>query len=246
MKRTLMTLGLAMAVAMPTWADAIFVSNAGDDYEVLAGTSIVGSPGNPGLTEGDISGETGGAVVITPNPVWKNPASLANNPSWISIRPFTGVNPTQIVTPNSGVDPRVSFSETFTLTSATVESFTLTVYADDTTAVFLNDVEIFPNNPVNDGACADGQIGCTFNPDEGITFSLSGLNPGQLATISSALNVGGSNTLRFDVHQQGASSFGLLYSGSVDQADVVIPEPSTWAMLGSGLVALAYSRRRRS
>jgi hypothetical protein len=55
--------------------------------------------------------------------------------------------------------------------------------------------------------------------------------------------VDGVNTLSFGVVQTGGSSFGLDFSGKLD--DGATPEPATVAFIGAGLVVLASLRRRK-
>jgi len=51
----------------------------------------------------------------------------------------------------------------------------------------------------------------------------------------------GTNTLSFVVYQEAGSSYGLDYAGSVTTA----PEPGSLLMLGTGLMGIALTARRR-
>ncbi len=183
----------------------------------------------------DLSSEgnniSGSNVDVTPHPAW---APEGRCGQWVSFR-NTGFEG-EVVTPNAAIpgDPTAVFFEDFVLGAGEL-SGSVTVWADDTAAVRLvnslnpgTGVELKAANPIQDGACADGPIACEVG--EGFTITLDQF----LAE--------GKNTLYVDAYQRGGGPFAVMYSGS---AQNVIPEPGTYALLGTGLIGLWLARRRR-
>jgi hypothetical protein len=168
-----------------------------------------------GITE--FNNLTGANVLITPHPAWRpNGVGL-----WVSYA-NTGYGQTT-PPPNSTTTPLAIFYEVFTLPTPSIAG-SVTVWADDTAAVFIDGVQIWWPN-FTQGTCAAGPIGC--EPNEGGAVSLAGLPAGQ-------------HTLRIDAYQVGGVTFGVLYEGWVEP----IPEPLTLTLIGTGLVALGLLRRR--
>jgi hypothetical protein len=171
---------------------------------------------------------TGVNVAIQPHQAW---ASLAPW-QWISYA-NTGVGPGAVSPPNTNANkgPTASFFELLPNTAYFVR---LTVFADDTAAVYLIDQDnpsgrlLAPANWRSDGACAAGPIGC---------------QPGEGLLLEFAVNRFGPALLRFDVFQRGNGPFGLLYGGSVDV--VHMPEEATVALVAAGLAWLWWRQRKQ-
>ena len=196
---------------------------------LLLGTCLlVGAANAEVLLSGDGVGEsnskTSANVVITPHPLWQQPVGGAQ---WISYT-NSGIGGT-VVRPDSTTKPQASFFESFSILGSPVSGF-LTVWADDTAAVYVNDKLVVDSNPKQDSTCAAGPIGC--EPKEGSSINLTPY----LMT--------GSNTIRFDVFQQAGDVFGLLYQGGYEASQV--PEPGTYALMGAGLGVLGLLRRKKS
>jgi hypothetical protein len=174
---------------------------------------------------------------------------ILQHPSWAA--PLTGTSWVSIQNPNGdslGVtgDPGAahyqvlpnnalySFKQDFMLDALPLAG-SLTVRADDTASVFLNDVKIFDVAPGPYPTCAQQPIGCLVGTQK--TFSV--------ADFGNNFKVG-VNTIRFDVVQKAGSSYGLNYGGSfaTRQSDAV-PEPGSLLLLGSGLILVSYSLRKR-
>jgi PEP-CTERM motif len=128
-----------------------------------------------------------------------------------------------------------TYYDNFTTTGGTY-SGTLSVMADDTTAVYLNGQLLLAAGLVgNDGQCSAALPTCTSV--DTITWGSS----------SNGFNSNGANQLEFVVEQTGYVAEGLDYSGSISTASPV-PEPSTLLMFGTGLLgsAGALFRKMRS
>lgn len=182
------------------------------------GTTAPGSVVNSSVTYG----ASGATYDISPNGVWAGPLS---NSSWVSFNPGTSPtssgNPTYVA-PNG----TYTYSTTFTATDAT--SGSITVLADDTTDILLN------GNIV--ASAGSGQAAhCTVtvpNCLEPVTFALDG-----------SYFVDGLNTLTFNVDQDWHNGTGLDFTGSVQTG--VTPEPSSFLLLGTGLLGAAGVLRKR-
>jgi PEP-CTERM motif len=162
---------------------------------------------------------------ISPNPAWAGP--LAGS-SWIS-NANTGDPsvPGFIVVPNGTA---VTFTDTFNLTG-TITGATLDVLADDTTSVWLNGVELVSGNLGGSyPTCSSLPIGC-------LTSTMGVFDFAQLQPYLTD----GTNTLSFVVYQEAGSSYGLDYAGTI----TTTPEPGSLLMLGTGLMAIVLTARRR-
>jgi PEP-CTERM motif len=161
---------------------------------------------------------------IDPGTTWHAPTG---NSSYVSFNAATGPT-SSLVVPNG----TYVYNTTFTITPADVADIgTMTVLADDTVSVFLNNVLIQqsagPMGPNNSYAkCSDTGPNCIAP----FTFTFTGLTDGL-------------NELTFDVKQVNGASEGLDFSGSISDASAV-PEPFSLALFGTGLLGLVGLSRR--
>lgn len=161
-------------------------------------------------------------VAVSPNPGW---AAALPGSQWVSFYQ-TGI-PLSYIVPD---DVTVTFTHLFFLDEFFSATGSVTVRADDSTSVWLNGHLLFAEAS-QDGngysSCSDSPIGCL--PATQKTLDLTGyLLPGE-------------NALQFGVSQRKGSSYGLNYAGVVTTAT---PEPSTFALLGLGLLGGALLSRR--
>jgi hypothetical protein len=163
--------------------------------------------------------------VISPNPAWAGP--LAGS-SWISFANTGDPSvPGFILVPNGTA---VTFADTFNLVGS-ITGANLDVLADDTTSVWLNGVELASGNLGGSyPTCSSLPIGC-LTSTMGV-FDFAELQP---------YLVDGTNTLSFVVYQEAGSSYGLDYAGTV----TTTPEPGSLLMLGTGLMGIALTAKRK-
>lgn len=136
---------------------------------------------------------------------------------------------------NGGATPTATFYKTFVLPNA-YNSGTISIWADDTARVYIDNQLVIDANPSLGGNCASGPIGC--RPGMDYTFNVSSFNLGA-----------GSHTLQIDAFQLiGGSPFGVMYTGQIDSSPTSTPEPGSFLLLGLGLagVGLLVPRVKRS
>ena len=172
---------------------------------------------------------------IQPNVAW---APVLPHGSWISYA-NTGMGTGSFSPPNTTIPgtPTAVFYEYFPVGTYLAS---LNIYADDTAGVFLEDLSnnnpgtlLKAPNPVQDGACAAGDIGCQPNENWQGSFNV---------------NPNGTSRLRIEAYQRGGGPFGVMYEGTAS----TVPEPgSLWLLAtGVGLFGAArlpnWLRRRRN
>lgn len=170
----------------------------------------------------EFNSSSGNNVLITPHPAWATPYAGS---AWISSGD-TGFNGTVI--PNS-VLPWVSFFETFYVPS---DAFgTISVYADDTAAVWLDGVLLTPASFTPAAACATPH-GCV--PSTGWTINFGAES--------------GNHVLQFGLFQLAGATTGLDYAGTVSyRGDIApTPEPGSMGACALAIAGLIYFARKRS
>ena len=195
-------------------------------FAALAGASTITL--QSGVSPGESNNMTGINYVIPElEPAWC--PDLPDGASWISFentgwQVVDSVASAVITLPNATPgDPNAIFYQTFTDTAGTELTGSITVWADDTAAVYLDGVELLaPNYTQQTGVnCSPGGVSCT---DGGTTVDFT-TSPG-------------THTLAFDVYQTGAWTYGLMYDGSVTDNYQTTPEPGSYLLLGLGLIAI--------
>jgi hypothetical protein len=185
----------------------------------VANTAVIYDPLNSTVNSGSTS-----TFNISPGTVWH--AALPNS-SYVSFNASTAPNST-LVAPNGDY----IYTTNFTLAAAdAADVATLSLLADDTVSVFLNNVLIQqaggPMGPGNTYAqCSETGPNC-ITP---LTFTFTGLQAGL-------------NQLTFDVKQVNGASEGLDFSGSID-SPAAVPEPFSLALFGTGILGFVGLSRR--
>jgi len=211
----------------------------------FAGT-IVNVDSNPALNGASEFNNLTGTDMVVPDldPFW---APNSANSSWISYAD-TGTaicspgNSNPAPCPGNSTTtgtPNAVFTLNFDLPNADNVG-SITVWADDTAAVYLDGTLLIPANPNLGLHCANAPVGC--EAIDGATFNF----PGTDSYTGGSLNLGaGEHTLTIDAYQLGGGPFGVMYEGSFNSSPSTTPEPASYALLGLGLAGLGLLARRK-
>jgi hypothetical protein len=188
-----------------------------------------------GISAGESNNITGTNFVLP----MLEPAWVSDRPdgaSWISFENtgwqlIGGVGSAVTVLPNAAAgDPNAIFYQTFTDSAGTLLTGSVSVWADDSAAVYLDGVMLLAANY--------SQASTNCAPADGVSCANSGMTVDFSTTP-------GTHVLSFDVYQTGGWTYGLMYDGSITD-NTSAPEPESYILLGGGLIALGILRHMRN
>jgi PEP-CTERM motif len=226
-------IGLGLIIAVAAVAPR---AHAGTIVDVNSGLYMAPTESN-NITGSDV-------ILLDVAPAWAPNGQNADGMPylWVSYAD-TGSNCTNLGTcpPNTTVPPDGSmgsptaiFKQTFDLPFAS-NAGSISFWADDTAAVYVDGVEWIPPSGVLGPACTASGIGCMADHDVTLNFGVG----------SGLVDLGaGSHTIQIDAYQLWGGPFGVMYGGEITSSATTTPEPSTYLLGGLGAIALLIASRR--
>ena len=226
-------------------ASTLKITGTADNFGTLSTSANLGTGGNTVTVSGLLTNEASGNVTLNgPTDVLTASAGLVNK-GLVTVKNGSTIDPPFV---NNLGTINIDGTSTFVVGTGTATGPGFIQLANGTFGEMINSATAFGVVNVAGSASLNGTLDIllnpAYNPAVGTSFTFLLLNQGQLtgsyATILNDIFNGG--TEMWVVNYNNAGGFVSLTAASNIGST---PEPSTFLLLGSGLLSLSYGIRRR-
>jgi hypothetical protein len=226
-------------------AGTLKINGTADNFGTLSSGANSGTGGSTMTVAGLLTNEAGAQLsVVGHNDTLKAPGGMVNNGT-VTVKNGSTIDPPFVT--NLGTI-NIDGTSTFVVGTGTAAGPGFVQLANGTFTEVINSATAFGQLNVAGSASLNGTLDIMlksgYNPAVGTSFTYLLLNPGQLyGTYSTILNdIFNGGTEKWVVNYNNAGGYVQLTAAT---NNTTVPEPGTFLLLGSGLLGLSYSVRRR-
>jgi hypothetical protein len=226
-------------------ASKLTISGTADNFGTLSTSANGGTGGNTVTVSGLLTNEATGQLSVNgPTDVLTASAGLVNK-GLVTVKNGSTIDPPFV---NNLGTINIDGTSTFVVGTGTATGPGFIQLANGTFGEMINSATAFGVVNVAGSASLNGTLDIllnpAYNPAIGTSFTFLLTNPGQLT--------GSYATILNDIFNGGTEKWLVTINGSGGYAQLTaasnigtVPEPSTFLLLGSGLLSLSYGFRRR-
>jgi PEP-CTERM motif len=226
-------------------ASTLKVNGAADNFGTMSTSANGGTGSNTMTVSGLLTNEASGQISVNgPSDTLKAPGGIVNKGS-VSVKNGSTIDPPYF---NNLGTLNIDGTSTFVVGTGTATGPGFVQLGNGTFGEMINSATAFGVVNVAGPASLNGTLDILlqsgYNPAVGTSFTYLLLSPGQLTgTYSTILNdIFNGGTEMWVVNYNDAAGYVQLTAASTVGTT---PEPGTFLMLGSGLIGIAFSARRR-
>ena len=226
-------------------ASTLHINGTADNFGTMSTSANGGTGSNTMTVSGLLTNEASGQISINgPSDTLKAPGGIVNKGA-ITVKNGSTIDPPYF---NNLGTLNIDGTSTFVVGTGTATGPGFVQLANGTFGEMINSATAFGVVNVAGPASLNGTLDILlqsgYNPAVGTSFTYLLLSPGQLTgTYSTILNdIFNGGTEMWVVNYNDAAGYVQLTAASTVGTT---PEPGTFLMLGSGLIGVAFSARRR-
>ncbi|MGA9567705.1 MAG: S-layer family protein, partial [Candidatus Korobacteraceae bacterium] len=226
-------------------ASTLTINGTADNFGTLSTSANGGTGSNNLKVSGLLTNEATGQLSVNgPSDTLKAPGGLTNYGA-VTVKNGSTIDPPFV---NNLGTINIDATSTFVVGTGTATGPGFIQLSNGTFGEMINSATAFGQVDVAGSASLNGTLDILlhagYNPAVGTSFTYLLLNPGQLSgTYSNILNdIFNGGTEKWVVNYNDAGGYVQLTAATNSSP---VPEPGSFLLLGSGLIGLAYTARRR-